>query len=127
MTADEQLVRTITDRVLAQVQAQITGMHEKITKLEEKLETETNKRMHLEEELRRFKEHPPQKFFLRNYATGDRREGESNGFSAGETGTSLLSSFSIFYAIHSFSVINHLSFYPLFAIFSHHSKFKDTK
>jgi cell division protein FtsB len=88
MAADEQqLVRTITESVLAQVQAQITGMQEKITKLEQKVVAETNKRIQLEEEIRKLKEHPPypaQKFFLRNYAMGEK--GEEKGNHAGDTG-----------------------------------------
>ena len=98
MAADETLVRTITERVMAKVQSQITGMQDKIAKLEEKVEIETNKRIQLEEEIKKIRaEHPPhptQRVFLRNYAytqgggggggAGDREvvEKESDGCSA---------------------------------------------
>lgn len=83
---DEQLVRSITEKVMAQVQAQISGMKEKISKLEEKVETETNKRVVLEEEIRKLREQQPtQKVFLKSYAFANGEKApESNGFTNGD-------------------------------------------
>lgn len=86
---EDELVRRVTEKVTAQMQAQITAMQQRIAKLEAKVEEETRKRVQAEEEMRRLASspsYPTQKVFLRNYAMQGGQE-RGAGDSISENGT----------------------------------------
>jgi TolA-binding protein len=91
----DKLVRIITEQITTQLKAELTALRTRVSQLENKVEIETNKRIQLEEEVRKLKgKTDPQqatqakKSFLRGSYT-DLPDKRNNLESNGDNGTHL--------------------------------------